>query len=45
MVSNGITSIVLEDMDIKSITGSPDVIPIEFQAVSDEAIELQITKR
>ena len=44
-LEKGITSIVLEDMDIKSITGSPDVIPIEFQAVSDEAIELQITKR
>lgn len=38
-----IKSIVLEDIDIKSISGSPNVIPIEITAVSDEAIELAIT--
>lgn len=37
-----IKSIVLEDIDIKSISGSPNVIPIEITAVSDEPIELLI---
>lgn len=38
-----IKSIVLEDIDIKSVSGSPNVIPIEITAVSDEAVELAIT--
>ena len=37
-----IKSIVLEDIDIKSVSGSPNVIPIEITAVSDEPIELLI---
>lgn len=38
-----IKSIVLEDIDIKSISGSPNVIPIELTAVSDENVEIVIT--
>lgn len=32
--------LVIEDMDIRSIVGQPDVVPIELSCVSDEAIEL-----
>lgn len=39
-----IKSIVLEDIDIKSVSGSPNVIPIEITAVSDDPDEFFITE-
>lgn len=35
-----IHNIVIEDVDIKSLEGSPNVIPIELQCSSDEPFEL-----
>lgn len=39
-----IYNIVIEDIDIKSVTGSPDVIPIELSAVSNEPVEIFLNK-
>ena len=40
-----IYNIVIENIDIKSVTGSPDVIPIEMTAVSNEPIEIFLNKQ
>lgn len=37
-----IYSLTIDDIDIKSLEGSPNVIPIELQCSSDEPIELVI---
>lgn len=39
-----INSIVIEEIDIRSVTGSPNVIPIELSCISDEAVEILNTK-
>ena len=39
-----IYNIVIENIDIKSVTGSPDVIPIEMTAVSNEPVEIFLNK-
>ncbi|MCT4238473.1 DUF6046 domain-containing protein [Elizabethkingia anophelis] len=39
-----IHSIVIEEIDIRSVTGSPNVIPIELSCISDEAVEILNTK-
>lgn len=39
-----IYNIVLEDIDIKTITGSPGVIPIEITASSNEPVEIFLNK-
>ncbi|AZA87159.1 hypothetical protein EG349_10345 [Chryseobacterium shandongense] len=36
----GIDNIVIDDIDIKSVEGTPNVIPIELQCSSDEPFEL-----
>lgn len=35
-----IHSLVIEDIDIRSVVGQPDVVPVELNCISDEAIEL-----
>lgn len=40
-----IYNIVIENIDIKSVTGSPDVIPIELSAVSNEPVEIFLNKQ
>jgi len=40
-----IYNIVIENIDIKSVTGSPDVIPIELSAVSNEPVEMFLNKQ
>lgn len=40
-----IYNIVIESIDIKSVTGSPDVIPIELSAVSNEPVEIFLNKQ
>lgn len=40
-----IYNIIVEDFDIKSVTGSPDVIPIEMSAVSNEPVEIFLNKQ
>lgn len=40
-----IYNIVIEDFDVKSVAGSPDMIPIEMSAVSNEPIEIFINKQ
>ena len=40
-----IYNIVIEEFDIRSVTGSPDVIPIEMSAVSNEPIEIFLNKQ
>ena len=40
-----IYNIVIEDFDVKSVAGSPDVIPIEMSAVSNEPVEIFLNKQ
>ena len=39
-----IYNIVIEDFDVRSVTGSPNVIPIELSAVSNEPVEIFLNK-
>lgn len=40
-----IYNIVIEDFDIRSVTGSPNVVPIELSAVSNEPVEIFLNKQ
>lgn len=39
-----IYNILIEDYDVRSVSGSPDVIPIEMTAVSNEPVEIFLNK-